>query len=184
MELTATQLAAMSLATSAIGTVVSIAGAAQQASAQAAAFKYQSAVAANNQIIAQRAAEDARKRGELEANIQRQRSRLLVGQQRAALAGAGVLTDVGSALDLSADTAGLGELDALTIQSNAEREAIGFETQGMNFEAESRLTAASARQARTEGLFKVGGTLLTGFSSVASKWSGFKSAIDFDSIHT
>jgi len=54
----------------------------------------------------------------------------------------------------------------------------------MNFEAESRLTAASARQARTEGLFKVGGTLLTGFSSVASKWSGFKSAIDFDSIHT
>ena len=169
-------LAIASIASNVVGTIVGGAGAAQQGAAQKAAFEYQSAIARNNQIVAQRAAEDARKRGELEANIQRQRSRLLVGQQRAALAGGGVLTDTGSALDLIEDTAGLGELDALTIQSNAEREAIGFQTQAMNFAGESALASASARQASTSSMFKAGSTLLTGFGSVAEKWYGFNKA--------
>jgi len=168
------QLVIASIASSAVGTVTTAAGAMQQGKAQAAAAEYQAGIARNNQIIAQRAAEDARKRGELNADLQRQRGRLLRGQQRAALAGAGVLVDTGSAGRLIEDTAALSELDALTIQSNAEREALGFETQAMNFQGEADIARALGKQAKTQSLFKAGGTLLTGFGSVAEKWATFK----------
>lgn len=174
MSLDPSTLAIASLATSAVGTVVTTIGQVQQGKAQQAAFEYQAGIARNNEIIAQRAAEDARKRGELEANLQRERGRLLRGQQRAALAGAGVLVDTGSAGRLIEDTAAFSELDALTIQSNAEREALGFETQAMNFQGEGAIASASAKSARTQSLFKAGGSLLTGFGSVAEKWSTFK----------
>lgn len=163
----------LALATSAIGTGISAVGAMQQGKAQAAQARYQAAVARNNQIIAQRSADDARRRGKIEADIQRDKSRALVEQQRSALAGAGVLVGQDSALETVINTAGLGELDALTIQSNAEREALGFEAQGSNFAAESQLAEMEARNARTSGMFKAGATLMSGFGSVATKWYVF-----------
>ena len=94
--------------------------------------EYQGEVAAQNQAIAQRAADDARKRGETDASIQRQETRRLIARQRSALAGGGVDVAGQSAVELYSDTAGIGELDALTIRSNAEREALGFETDAYN----------------------------------------------------
>lgn len=164
-------LAIASIVSTVVGTGLSAVGQVQQSQAQNASFKYQAAVARNNQIIANRMAEDARKRGELEANIQRQKSRQLQGAQRAALASSGVLVDQDTAADVVADTAALGELDALTIRSNAEREALGFEAQGMNFASEAGL--AQSKIDPSGGLIRAGSTLLTGLGSVASKWHGF-----------
>lgn len=166
--------AAAGFALSAVSTVVGAIGQARQGRAAQAQARYQAAVARNNQIIANRAAEDARRRGEIEANIQRQASRQLQGRQRAILAGQGVAVDVGSAGVLIEETAGLGELDALTIVSNAEREALGFEAQGMSFGAEAQLEQLRGQSARTGSFFKAGATLLSGFGSVSSKWAEFK----------
>ena len=161
---------AISMVTQAVGFGVQAYGQIQQGKAAKARANYQAAVARNNQIIANRAAEDARKRGTLEANLQRQKSRQLVEQQRASIAGAGVLVDQDSALGTTIATAGLGELDALTIQSNAEREALNFEAQGVNFQTEAQLRTFEGKQAVSSSYLKAGGTLLTGFGSVAQKW--------------
>lgn len=174
MSIDPATLAISALVTSSAGTVLGAAGEMQAAKAQSQALQYQAAIARNNQIIAQRRAEDARQRGELESNLQRQRSRLLTSQQRAALAGAGVTVDQDSALQLTEDTAALGELDALTIRSNAEREALGFESEASNFGAEASLQTSAASNALSSGRLKAGATLLSGFGSVANKWYGFK----------
>lgn len=162
-----------SLALMAVGTLVSAYGQIQQGKSAKAAADYQAAVANNNAIIAGRQADDARKRGEIAADQQRLRTRLLIGQQRATLASSGVLVDTGSALDLTAGTAGVGELDALTIQSNAEREALGFETQGMNFTASATLSRFEGQQAVTAATTGAFGTLVTGGGKVAGKWAQF-----------
>ncbi len=163
-----------SLVSTAAGTIMQTSGQRASAQASANALRYQAQVAANNKIIADRAAADARKRGEVNANIQRQKSRQLVGRQRAALAGAGVVVDINSALSLTADTAGMGELDALTVKSNAEREALGFQAKAMQFGAEAGLKRANATNTLAAGNFSAASTLVTGFGSVADKWYGFK----------
>lgn len=167
-------LAIISLASTAVGTGLEIIGGIQQSKAQAQAARYQAQVARNNEIIARRQAEDARQRGEIEARRQRQRSNLLQGDVRSKIAGAGVLVDELSAQKEIEDVAAAGELDALTIRSNAEREALGFETRGMNFAAEAGLQSATASNISSSIPVQAGATLLTGAGSVASKWHAFK----------
>lgn len=211
-----TALIATSIAATVVGGVTAAAGAQQQAAAQADAARYQAQVAENNRRIAEmnaetamlnrqgaindairarEAAEDARERGNIEAAQQRIRTRLLLGQQTAALAGAGVTVDQDSALDLARDTAGIGELDALTIRSNAEREALGFDQQsenfaraaenfgtdassfiiqGESFAAESALQQSTARNVRTTGALQAGSALVSSFGTVADKWYQFR----------
>ena len=144
-----------------------------QQAAAADQASYQEAVARNNEIIAERKAEDARARGEAAERRQRLETQQLIGRQRAAAAGAGLVVDEGSALDLVADTAAAGELDALTIRTNAEREALGFEAQAVEFQGEQAFRSAEGRNAQVAGAVAIGGTVLTGASRVASRWSEF-----------
>lgn len=166
--------ASAALALSAVGTAVGAAGAYQQGQAASASAAYQAAVMRNNQILAERAAQDAIDRGKVAEQRQRQQTKALIGRQRAILAANGVLIDQDSALDITTDTAGIGELDALTIRSNAEREALGFRSQGMNFAAEAGLADARGSAARSAGLTDAFGTALSGAGAVADKWYNFK----------
>lgn len=100
---------------------------------------YQEGVAANNKIIADRAADDAIKRGEVEEARKRQDIELLKGKQLAGFAGSGTDLSSGSVLDVIGETAALGELDALIIRSNYAREAYEKRVQATNFQAQSLL---------------------------------------------
>jgi len=71
----------------------------------------------------------------------------LIGGQRAGFAGQGVEVGSGSAADVQADAAYLGELDARTIRHNSEREAWGFEVEA----ADRRLAADVARRGGQAG---------------------------------
>lgn len=166
-------LPAIAIAATVGSTVLGTVGQLQQGQALEQQAAYQAAVARNNQILAERAAQDALDRGKVAEQQQRMETRQLQGRQRAVLASNGVLVDVGSALDITSDTAAIGEIDALTIRSNAEREALGFRTQGMNFQSEAelaRLRGQAASSAATIGAF---GTLLSGTGTVAQKWYAF-----------
>jgi len=77
-------------------------------------------------------------------------------------------------LDVVLDTAELGELDALTIRSNAEREAYGFRVQASNFGAEAGLTQMAGEAKAQAAKISSFSTVLSGAGSVASKWYGFK----------
>lgn len=79
-----------------------------------------------NARVAELQATDAEQRGLEEEQRFRTGVRLLVGQQRAGFAGQGVDVGSGSAADVQADSAFLGELDARQIRANAAREAWGY----------------------------------------------------------
>lgn len=162
------------LASSLLGTGLSAYGSYQQGQAMAGQAEYQAAVARNNQIIAERNAQDAELRGGLSEDQQRRQTAQLKGRQRASLASNGVVIDEGSALDITSDTAAFGEFDALTIRSNAQREAYNYRVQGSNFQAEEnlmRMRGAAGSRAGTTGAVS---TLLSGAGSVADKWYGYK----------
>lgn len=84
-------------------------------------------------------ATDALERGKQAADQTILRTRAIQGAQRAAAGASGVDPNVGSALDLQADTGFLGELDALTIKNNAAREALGLRSQALSQRLQGRL---------------------------------------------
>ncbi len=156
---------------------------------------YQQAVAQNNALTAERnaqiqdnAADDALARGRIEEQQHRLKVAQMTGTQRSALAASGVQVDTGSALDMVADTAMMGEMDALTLRNNAEREAYQFRVgaynaraQGGSALAEGEMSALAGRNAAKSGMWQAGGTLLGAasqigmsyFPSSASKTPGF-----------
>lgn len=174
MSIDPATLSAISIATSVIGGGITAVGQIQQGQAAKQQAAYQAAVARNNAIIAQRQADDARARGEAEARKQALRTRQLIGRQRATLAANGVLVDQDSALDITSDTAALGKLDELTIRSNAEREALGFQAQQANFLSDAGLADATGRASVDAARSAAFGTLLTTAGSVSDKWFRFR----------
>ena len=190
----------------AIGFGLQLIGSIQQSRAAQAQASFQAAVARNNAIIAQRQAEDARLRGEQAAaqiSLQEGRdtakaalaTRQLIARQRVAQAGLGQTTDVGSALDLTADTAAAGKLDELTLRrnaaferqvasNNAEREAIGFLTQGFNFAAEAQAADLRRQSARNAGIISAFGTIITTAGRVNEKFTLRKLALERGRVPT
>lgn len=144
----------------AVTAVISAVGTAASAQASASQAAYQAQVARNNQIIANRNADDALKRAAVEEDKTRTRTASIMGQQRARLAGQGTALDEGSPLDIQMDTAGLGELDALTMRNAGEREAYGFRTQAMNYGAQAGLHESSSRASMLGAYLKAGGSIL------------------------
>ena len=169
-----TALSIASLVSSGVSAVTSYFGGQQQAKAARARGEYEAGVAQNNQILAERQARDAKARGETSAQTHAMKVKQLIGQQRAALAGSGVAVDTGSALSITEDTAGIGALDIATIRHNADREALGFRTQGMNFAASGELASLRAEGEAAAASGAGYGALFGGIGSVAEKWYTFR----------
>lgn len=138
------------------GTGISAYGQIQQGNAEAAAAQYEQK---QDAILA----EDALKRGAQEEQGQRRKTAALEGRQRAVMAASNVDIGSGSPLNVLADTATLGELDAQVIKGNAQREAVGYQTSGNM----AGMRANSAKQAGMIGAFS---TALSGVGTLADKW--------------
>ncbi len=175
-----TTLAVASLATSVIGGGMQYMAQKQAGAAQANALRYQADVDKNNSIIQERLAKDAIERGKTEEQMHRIKIGQLKGQQLNAFAKNGVETDSGSALDVLSDTAMIGELEALTIRNNAEREAYGYRVQGMNYSASAANNRTAASTARSSANTAALTSVLSTAGSVAGKWYDYKSAGAFD----
>lgn len=163
-----------------VGAVAGIAGSAlgavssyQQGKAQAAAARQQALVARQNQQIALENAAMERQEGLEEARRQRMAMLQEIGKQQVGLAANGVDVNFGTSLDMIEDTAMLGELDALTIEYNAEKRARNYDLQAYNYANESNLAMYEARNARTAGnMGAIAGGLKT-VGSIASSVAGF-----------
>lgn len=137
----------------------------QQANATATSARYNAQVAEMNAKLAERRAQDSIRRGMDEEQRQRMQTARLSGQQMAAMAANGVDLGYGSPMDVLVDTQVLGELDALTIRTNAEREAYDHRMAAMNQQGQAGLLRAQASSARQGGILAAAGTLLSGFGS-------------------
>jgi hypothetical protein len=107
-------------------------------------------------------ARDAEARGVQLEQRHRQTTNRLIGSQRAAFAASGVdVSDVDStAGDVFADTAALSEIDAMTIRTNAAREAWGYRMGAEDDLARGALAEAESRNAALGDLLSAGGSLL------------------------
>lgn len=150
----------------------------QQGKAQQAQYNYQAKVNEENAKIAQENANVQRQQGIEEARLQRIKAASTIGSQKTAMAANGVDITQGTAVDVIADTAAIGELDALQTQYNYEMKARGYEAQAGNFQNQANLDIISGKNAYTAG--KIGavqhglaGLQQTG--NVASQWFGFGS---------
>lgn len=121
-----TGISEAALAIGAIASVASVGasayGAMQQRSAANQAAQY------NAQVLNDQAATATAEGNVAEANSRLQTKQLLATQQ-AGYAGGGVDVNSGSSLLVGSQTAGYGELDALTAKSNAQQAAWGYSTQ-------------------------------------------------------
>lgn len=108
----------------------------------------------NADVLEQKAAE-SRKMGAIQEEQKRIQTEQALGAQRAAAGASGVETEGGSYGLLYQDTATQGELDALTIRSNAAKGAWGYDQEA----ASSRYQGDAAAQG---SLYGAAGTILQG----------------------
>lgn len=131
-----------------------------------------------NAAVAEMQAEDAVKRGHDEESRFRAGVRGLIGSQRAAFAASNVDVGFGSALDVQADAAYLGELDALTIRNNAAREAWGFKIEAEDSRRRAAITRRTGAYAAEAGRLQrstarigmIGNIIGSGSSLLASRY--------------
>lgn len=137
-------------------------GAIQQSQAASAQAAYEKQVQQNNNVMAARAQEDALARGKREETLRRMQTSQDVGTAKSNLAAGGFNVNTGSALTQQSDIAAMGDVEALTIRNNAQREAygIGVENYAQRAESKSRI-AASKNQAKS--------SLISGAASVAGQ---------------
>lgn len=126
---------------------------------------FNSSMLAGNAALKEQAAQETIGAGETSADWQRVRTGQAVGTQRSAQAANGIDVNSGSASQLQDDTAMLGELDALTIQNNAAREAYGYRVQ-------AKQDLMNAAQVKTNAGNKATGSILGGFGSAFGSFAG------------
>jgi len=117
-----------------------------------------------NQKLSLLAAQDAVMRGKKNAEQYRQRGARIRGEQVAAYAAQGVDVNYGTPAGRQAETTQLAGADAIEVENNAWREAFGFKTQAISYEAaqgyaDAQYKAQLGQTIATAGA-KVGGTLL------------------------
>jgi len=133
-----------------------------------------------NAQVADLQATDAIARGEQEEARFRTLIAGAIGSQRVGFAAANIDVGFGSAVDVQADAAMLGELDALTIKTNAKREAWGYQVQGEDLRRRGQIQrkegsamAEAGRAQRTASRFDVAGSLINTGASLLEIQYGF-----------
>lgn len=116
-----------------------------------------------NTKLANDAAADAVQRGAKEAGAVRTAASQDAARQLVAYSNSGVDASVGTAADVQGATRAQGELNALTIQNNAAREAFGYKKHGIAFQDQAALNASKSRR-------EIAGTVL---STAGAAWSAY-----------
>jgi hypothetical protein len=146
------------------------------AQAERSAAEYNAQVANNNAVIDAQQRSSTLQQGEAEAHKSMRDQAQMIGAQRAQMAANGIDLTQGSAQDLLASTKFLGGIDVNTIQSNAARQAWGYEVQGMNDRSAGIMEKWKADSINpTEiGLIAGGTSLLSSIGGAASTYAGSK----------
>ena len=137
-------------------------GGATSASAEKKAGDYNAKIARTNAGIQRRLAKDAIKRGDKDEAWHRMDVAQLKSDQKAKML-AGGMTHTGSNSRILDDTAIMGELDALTIRSNAETEAWGHDVNAQGLDMQANL-------AEMGGNANAFATVINTGSQVAQTW--------------
>ena len=165
---------AVSLGATALGTGMGVISSIRQGKAQAAQAQYQADVARQNQELAERQAGAERREGYEAMIATRRETARLIGRQRAAAGASGAAVDVGSNLDLQADTAAQGEIDALDAYNAGLDSAYNYELQAHNDRQQAAAYDAQGRGASRAGYLNAMSAAVGGIAEMGSTWAGYK----------
>jgi hypothetical protein len=163
-----TTLGSAFTALSAVGTAVQTIGVIRQSRAASGQAAFKAGIARNNAIIAENNAQIALQKGEADVADKKRETRQRIGLQRAQLAAAGFSVSEGSSIDILGDTAALGELDVLRIDTDAKNRAANFRGQSANFQAESDLGRLAVKSKKKAGNLKAASSLISGASKTGT----------------
>lgn len=138
---------------------------AYQADQQQKQGKANAQIAENNAMLAQQDADASNALANREMEQQSWRTRIALGQQRAAIAANNIDPTLGTPAEILGETAMFGEVDQQTIRMNAARQAWGFNAQAQNQRTQGEL-------ARWSGNAQATGTILGSLASAASMGIG------------
>lgn len=150
-----------------VAVAISVVAAATSAYSSYAAGENAKEVGDYNKKVAENAALDAQQRGALQASEHRQKVRQMISRQNASFASGGLDPTTGTPSDIMDETAGMGELDALRLINNAQRQGAGLKAQG-------ELEAFKGDAAQRTGYINAAGSLLGGASGAAKGYYGIK----------
>lgn len=147
-------------------------GAIERESAESAAT-----LADYNEDVAELQAQDALERGHEQESRFRAQIRGAIGAQRAAFAGGNIDVSFGSAADVQADAAFLGEMDALQIRTNAAREAWGFRVQAEDYRRRAEITRKEGANRERVAMINARATRDAGSAAQTAAYWGAASSI-------
>lgn len=155
-------------------TGMQVIGGIQQGQAEKAQATYNASVAAANAQIAKNKAAMAGAAGTAQVEQAQLETRAKVGGLLAAEAAGNIDVTKGSALDVRSSAAQLGELNALTVRSNAARTAYGYQTEAASETGQQGLYQSEANNAMPAAEIGAFGNVLGGATSAASRYSQFQ----------
>ena len=140
------------------------------------ASNYNAALAGYNSQQAMRNAAMVSESGAAKAGMVGRETRANLGSAKARAAGGGLQSNSGSPVDVQQSVAELGHLDALTVRTNAAKEAYGYQVQSTNFQNQGEMDKFEGKQAKTASYYKAASSLLGAGSDAASNYQKFKMA--------
>lgn len=175
-------MGAMAVLTAA-STAMSALGSIQQGKAAQASANYNAQVQQNNAAIATQNATLAGREGAANAEREQMKTRANVGAIKAAQGANGIDVNSGSAVDVRSGAAEAGLLNAITVRSNAAREAYGYQTQASSATGQAELDKAQGKNAAKAGYINAAGTFL-GQTTKAINSGSYDSLMSSKSINS
>lgn len=161
-------MAALGLA----GGAVNAYGQIQASKAQSQADNFNAQVAEQNAIIATQKQQWAGEEGDQAASISQMKTAAKVGATQANQGASGVEVGTGSNVDVISSEREIGMMDALTIRSNAARQAYGYATEAYSDKAQAALDTYAGKNAITAGNIGAVSTLL-GSAAKSTQYDNF-----------
>lgn len=183
-SLTTSDVSQFGMASTGAGAITSAIGSLEAGKAASEANQYQAQIALNNAAVAKRNASTVGEEGEIEAANQGLKNRATAGTITANQAANGLDVNSGSAVNVRKSADLIGQMDAMTIRSNAAREAYGYQTQANNFTGEAALKTSEASDALNSSYLNAGSSLLTGASTLGKQYASWQQSYGSGSSNT
>jgi hypothetical protein len=169
-------MAGISDALTVAGTGLSAIGAVQSGNAQSSMYNYQAQVSRNNAAVSRLNAQDALAAGLYEESASKTKTGSIVNSAKAAQAANGIDVNIGTAVQVRDTTELVGAMDAAMIHYNANRKAFGLMAEAADLENQGQLLSMAAKNAKRSGQLGFATSIVSGASSLASRWSQYKQA--------
>jgi hypothetical protein len=171
---TAAGAASTSLAATAISTGLSVGSQVLGGLDAAKQQGYAAEVMRKNAAFAKLAGEQARASGSYAESVARIKSGQLGAAQKAGFAANGIDVSSGSVQDVMSSSAAMGDIDALAIRYNAEREAFGNDIQAANYASQAAQAKKAGRNSILKGVIGGANSFLSGAAALSDKWAAYK----------